>query len=88
LLYSSADGERRIRVHNLAIPLTNVKHLCYEFLDVNATCHYFARVALSRLMTNVNFSVTKGMVEMYLSNLCRSLQKSQSSIKSQLPENI
>jgi len=67
-------------VHNLAIPLTNTKHLPFEFLDINAMSHYFARMALNRLATNVNFTVTKGMLEMNLSNLCRSMQKSQSSM--------
>jgi protein transport protein SEC24 len=49
LLYSTSEGERRIRVHNIAIPLTNMKHLPFEFLDAAATLHYFARVALNRV---------------------------------------
>lgn len=55
LLYSTSEGERRIRVHNIAVPLTNMKHLPFEYIDVTATAHYFARVALSRMNTNVNF---------------------------------
>ena len=55
LLYSTSEGERRIRVHNIAVPLTNMKHLPFEYLDVTATALYFARLALSRLATNVNF---------------------------------
>ena len=55
LLYSTSEGERRIRVHNMAVPLTTMKHLPFEFLDVTAMSLYFARVALSRLNTNVNF---------------------------------
>ncbi len=49
LLYSTSEGERRIRVHNIAIPLTNMKHLPFEYLDINATTHYFARIALNRV---------------------------------------
>lgn len=49
LLYSTSEGERRIRVHNLAIPLTNMKHLPFEMMDVTATAHYFARIALNRV---------------------------------------
>lgn len=55
LLFTSSGGERRIRVHNLAIPLTNAKHLPFEHLDIVATTHFFARVALNRISTNVNF---------------------------------
>lgn len=49
LLYSTSDGERRIRVHNLALPLTNMKHLPFEHMDVNAMTHFYARLALSRV---------------------------------------
>jgi protein transport protein SEC24 len=49
LLYSTSEGERRIRVHNAAIPLTNMKHLPFEHIDITATAHYFARVALNRV---------------------------------------
>jgi protein transport protein SEC24 len=55
LLYSTSEGERRIRVHNIAVPLTNMKHLPFEYLDITATTHYFARIALNRLQTNLNF---------------------------------
>ena len=58
-MYSSSEGERRIRVHNLAIPLTNMKHAPYEYIDINATTLIFARIALSRLQTNVNFEITR-----------------------------
>lgn len=36
-----------MRVHNLAVPLTNMKHLPFEFVDVNALTHFFARNALN-----------------------------------------
>lgn len=49
LLYSTSEGERRIRVHNMAVPLTNMKHLPFEYLDLTAMSHYFARVALHRV---------------------------------------
>ncbi len=49
LLYSTSEGERRIRVHNIAVPLTNMKHLPFEYLDVTATAHLFARIALNRV---------------------------------------
>ena len=55
-----------MRVHNLAIPLTGMKHLPFEYLDVNAVTHYFARLALSRLQTNVNFQFCRGLIEMNL----------------------
>jgi protein transport protein SEC24 len=49
LLYSTSEGERRIRVHNIAVPLTNMKHLPFEYIDITAVAHHFARVALNRV---------------------------------------
>ncbi len=76
-------------MHNMAVPLTNMKHLPFEHLDITATAFYLTRVALSRLNTNVNFQVCRSTLEMQLTNMCRSLLKSQSQLtKAQLPDNI
>ena len=80
LLYSTSEGERRMRVHNYAVPLTTMKHLPFEYIDINALLHYFARNALNTLQTNLNFQVCRGMIEMNLTNLCRSMLKSQQTI--------
>jgi protein transport protein SEC24 len=49
LLFSTSEGERRIRVHNTSVPLTNMKHIPFEYMDVTATLHQFTRMALSRV---------------------------------------
>lgn len=36
LLYTSSEGERRIRVHNLAMPYTDLATEPYENSDMNA----------------------------------------------------
>ena len=57
LLYSTSEGERRIRVHNAAIPLTNIPYLPFEYLDSSALALYFARCYISRLsLTQNNFT--------------------------------
>ena len=35
LLYTSSEGERRIRTHNLALPFTNIRAEPYENIDTN-----------------------------------------------------
>jgi len=65
-----------------------MKHLPFDQLDVTATTHFFVRVALNRMQTNLNFTVVKGVLEMHLTNLCRSMLKSQQSIKQSLPDNL
>lgn len=52
LLYSTAEGERRIRVHNACIPLTNLRPLPFEYIDPTAIAFYFARSSLARLTLN------------------------------------
>ena len=52
LLYSTAEGERRIRVHNAAIPLTNIANLCFEYMDTSALALYWARSAIARASVN------------------------------------
>jgi protein transport protein SEC24 len=87
LLYSTSEGERRIRVHNIAVPLTNLKHLPYEHMDVTALVHFWSRIALRRQSTNLNFQVCRSTIEMYLTNMCRAFLKSQSNLnKAQLPD--
>jgi protein transport protein SEC24 len=52
LLYSTAEGERRIRVHNACIPLTNIRHLPFDYIDPTAIAFYYARSSLARLSLN------------------------------------
>jgi hypothetical protein len=72
LLYSTAEGERRIRVHNACYPLTNIKNLPFDYIDSNAIAFYFTRMASQRLTLNVyNFNSTIASVELSLQALCR-----------------
>ena len=52
LLYSTSDGERRIRVLNAAVPLTNIHHLPFDYLDTSALALYWARSAIHRAQIN------------------------------------
>jgi hypothetical protein len=46
LLYSTAEGERRIRVHNACYPLTNIKHLPFDYMDTTAVVAFWSRSAI------------------------------------------
>ena len=48
MLYSSSEGQRRIRCHNVAVPLTTNISDAYEFLDITATTHFLMRKAIAR----------------------------------------
>lgn len=73
LLYSTAEGERRIRVHNSAIPLTNIHHLPYDYMDNSALALYWARSAIARQQINQgNFQSLQSQILLQLQNICRS----------------
>ena len=67
LLYSTAEGERRIRVHNACIPLTNIRHLPFDYIDSTAVAFYFARSSLARLSLNsFNFQSAQSSLELQM----------------------
>lgn len=71
LLYSTSEGQRRIRCHNIAVPLVNNIGECYNFLDITATTHLLARKALSRFDKVQNIEQGKVVIESSLNNMAR-----------------
>jgi protein transport protein SEC24 len=37
ILYTSTSGERRVRIHNLAVPVSNVMGDVFRYADMDAT---------------------------------------------------
>jgi protein transport protein SEC24 len=52
LLYSTSDAQRRIRVHNIAVPLTNVGQNLHDYMDEQAMTLFYARYALKEVTTS------------------------------------
>jgi len=75
LLYSSSDGQRRIRCHNIAIPLTSSINDAYEFLDISATAALLIRKALTRFDKVANVDQSKAVVEAAVNNMARANQR-------------
>ncbi len=72
LLYTTAEGERRIRVHNAAVPLTNIPYLPFEYLDTSAMALYLARSSIARLsMNQSNFTSVQNQLELILTVMAR-----------------
>lgn len=49
LLYTTSDGERRIRTHNYIIPLTSDPSDIYNCADSSALTAHLARNAISKI---------------------------------------
>lgn len=76
LLYTSSEGERRIRVHNLAMPYTDVATDPYENVDINALWSLFLKKGIDNLeIMNPNFMSTRSYIEMLFSSMIGSVQR-------------
>jgi protein transport protein SEC24 len=52
LLYTNSNGERRIRVHSMALPVTNDLSEMYRHADAGATLSLLAKTAVERALTS------------------------------------
>ena len=65
LLYTSSEGERRIRVHNLAMPFTDNATEPYEHSEATALAPLIFKKGIDNLETlNPNFLSTRSYIEM------------------------
>ncbi|KAJ2363720.1 COPII coat Sec23p-Sfb3p heterodimer component [Coemansia sp. RSA 2610] len=51
LLYTTSDGQRRIRVHNLAVPCTTLIGAMFRNAEVDASMNLIAKVAVAEALT-------------------------------------
>merc|ERR1719204_460242 len=70
LLYTTSEGERRIRVHNLAIPIANSTKELWNNVNMSITTNWIARQAALRLTVT---PLARGRVSIQeaLTNVCR-----------------
>lgn len=76
LLYSSSEGQRRIRCHNIAIPLTNSIPDAYDYIDITATTFFLTRKALARFEKMANIEASRAVIEAAINNMCKANQRS------------
>ncbi|KAK0533190.1 COPII coat Sec23p-Sfb3p heterodimer component [Tilletia horrida] len=71
ILYTTATGERRVRCHNLAVPVTSSLTNVFQYADLDSTVAYFAKdvttLALSKPLKDVRNYTTEKCVKMLLS---------------------
>ena len=73
LLYTSSEGERRIRTHNLALPFTGQRTDPFEHLDMNQLNSFVFQQSISRLDTVPNFVGTRSYVQLAFQNVCQAV---------------
>lgn len=71
LLYSTSDGQRRIRSHSIAIPISAIINECYDYMDIVATSCFLARKALNMFAKFHNIEECKQAVIKSINNLAK-----------------
>lgn len=71
LLYSTSDGQRRIRSHSIAVPITQLINEAYDYIDIVATSALLARKALNQFTKFCNIEECKQAVIKVLNNLVK-----------------
>lgn len=75
LLYSTSEGQRRIRCHTMAVPLTNSVNECYDHLDIAAVSALLMRKALNRFSKMAVTETCRSIIEAGLNNLCKAVHR-------------
>ena len=57
VLYTSASGQRRVRVHNIAVPVTSLLASVFRLADMDTTLAYIAKecTSMKSLLSELNF---------------------------------
>ena len=75
LLYTSSEGERRIRVHNLAYSFTSQPSECYEELDMNELISFEVSKAVGQLDVVPNFVGTRSFIQLQFQNISQAVSR-------------
>lgn len=73
LLYTNSESQRKIRVHNIALPVTTKPTEIFDTLDMEAYLAFAARKANSRLEETFNIAGTRSLIELFCANVCTSV---------------
>ena len=71
LLYSTSDGQRRIRSHSIAVPVTQMINEAYDYIDIVATSSMLARKALNQFTKFCSIEECKQAVIKVINNLVK-----------------
>lgn len=69
VLYTSAAGERRVRVHNLAVPVTSLLANVFRFADMDTTLAYIAKECITQTASKSLRQVREQLTELCVKSL-------------------
>ena len=84
LLYSVGDGKRRIRIHNLCLPLSNDPKIIYESMNAEIISNYYIRMTIDKIYKTKaisnSISYTEAQFRSFIDKVMLSLKR--------FPENL
>ncbi|KDE04517.1 hypothetical protein MVLG_05083 [Microbotryum lychnidis-dioicae p1A1 Lamole] len=69
VLYTAANGQRRVRVHNLAVPVTSLLANVFRFADIDTTLTYVTKEAVTQTATKSLREVRDQLTELCVKSL-------------------
>ena len=88
LLYSYGDGQRRIRIHNLCLPLSNNLSVLYENMNAEIVASYYLKLTNDKLYKTKNLANSILYTDTQFKSFIDKLMSAKNGIKNELPENL
>lgn len=88
LLYSFGDGTRRIRIHNLCLPVSNRAKDIFESIDSEALAAYYFKSTIDKIYRTKSISNSIISTETLFKSFISVLMSSQQSMKNELSDNL
>ena len=88
LLYSYGDGKRRIRVHNLCLPLSNNPRIIFESMNAENIASYYVKLTGDKLYKNKNLTNSISFTDTKFKSFIDKVLSNQNRIRKELPENL
>ena len=88
LLYSYGDGKRRIRVHNLCLPLSSNPRIIYESMNSYNIATYYLKLTCDKLYKSKNLANSILYTDNQFKSFIDKVLSVQNKIKNELPESL
>ena len=88
LLYSYGDGQRRIRIHNLCIPLSNNANDIFNNINCEILSAYYLKKTIDKIYKDKNIPNAISSTETSFKTFISIVLNNQQSMKKVLPENL
>ena len=88
LLYSYGDGTRRIRVHNLCLPLSNDINDIYNGINSEMVATYYLKETINKIYKTKNIANSIISTDTQFKHFVDKVMASQNKISKELPPNL